>query len=178
MTERPHAIEQLVDDELQPLDKAVTVVVPAFNEAAHVAEQILDVDRVMRTSGWTYEIIVVDDGSTDGTAQAASLAGVARVVRRTPNRGYGATLKLGVRLASHQWILITDADGTYPVESIPALLAEAPANSMVVGSRTGEAVHVPLARRPAKWFLNRLASYLAGRHRPTSTRASGSCGSH
>ena len=166
MTERPHGIEQLVDDELQPLDKAVTVVIPAFNEAAHVADQILDVDRVMQASGWTYEIIVVDDGSTDGTAEAANATGVARVVRRTENRGYGATLKLGVRLSRHEWILITDADGTYPVESIPALLAEAPANSMVVGSRTGEAVHVPLVRRPAKWFLNRLASYLAGRHLP------------
>jgi glycosyltransferase involved in cell wall biosynthesis len=88
------------------------------------------------------------------------------VVRRAQNRGYGATLKLGVRLARHEWILITDADGTYPVESIPALLAESSSNSMVVGSRTGATVRVPLARRPAKWFLNRLASYLAGRHLP------------
>ena len=57
-------------------------------------------------------------------------------------------------------------DGTYPVESIPGLLAEADTNTMVVGSRTGEVVKVPFARRPAKWFLNRLASYLAGRHLP------------
>ena len=166
MTEQATEIELIVDDELQPLERAVTVVIPAYNEAAHVAGQVSSVDAVMRTSGWDYEIIVVDDGSTDGTAEAATTAGLSRVVRRQQNRGYGAALKLGVRLAAHDWILITDADGTYPVEAIPTLLAEAVENSMVVGSRTGAVVQVPLVRRPAKWFLNRLASYLAGRHLP------------
>jgi glycosyltransferase involved in cell wall biosynthesis len=166
MTDLELMIEHIVDDELQPLARAVTVVIPAFNEAAHVAGQIASVDRVMSESGWEYEIIVVDDGSTDGTAGAASQGGLGRIVRRAQNRGYGAALKLGVRLAAHEWILITDADGTYPVEAIPALLAEADVNSMVVGSRTGAVVQVPLVRRPAKWFLNRLASYLAGRHLP------------
>ncbi len=166
MTERASPIEQVVDDELASLTRAVSVVIPAYNEAAHVAEQVRAVDEVMQQSGWEYEIIVVDDGSRDGTAEAASAAGIGRVVRRTQNRGYGAALKLGVKLARHDWILITDADGTYPVESIPALLAEADANAMVVGARTGKTVQVPLARRPAKWFLNRLASYLAGRHLP------------
>ena len=166
MTDYALEIEQVVDDELIPIGRSVSVVIPAFNEAAHVASQVELVDEVMRTSGWEYEIIVVDDGSTDGTAEAANAAGLSRVVRRQHNRGYGAALKLGVRRAAHEWILITDADGTYPVEAIPSLLAEAEANSMVVGARTGAVVRVPLARRPAKWFLNRLASYLAGRHLP------------
>ena len=166
MTEQARDIEHVIDDELLSLAQAVSVIIPAYNEAAHVADQVASVERVMRTSGWNYEIIVVDDGSSDGTAQAANTVGFARVVRRAQNRGYGAALKLGVRLARHDWILITDADGTYPVESIPALLAQSETNSMVVGSRTGEVVKVPFARRPAKWFLNRLASYLAGRHLP------------
>src|SRR4030095_78602 len=126
-------IEQVVDDELQALATAVTVIVPAYNEAAHVAEQVPSADRIMRRAGGTYEIIVVDDGSTDGTAEAANAAGRARVVRRAQNRGYCAALKLGVSLARYDWILITDADGTYPVESIPTLLAQAETNSMVVG---------------------------------------------
>lgn len=166
MTEHTLEIEHVVDDELTPIGRSLTVVIPAFNEAAHVASQVEKLDSVMRTSGWAYEIIVVDDGSTDGTAEAANAAGLSRVVRRQHNRGYGAALKLGVRLAAHEWILITDADGTYPVEAIPSLLAEADENSMVVGSRTGAVVRVPLVRRPAKWFLNQLASYLAGRHLP------------
>jgi glycosyltransferase involved in cell wall biosynthesis len=166
MTDQFSGIEHVVDDELQALARAVSVVIPAYNEAAHVAEQVRSVDRTMRDSGWAYEIIVVDDGSNDGTAEAASLASAGRVVRRAQNGGYGSALKLGIRLAKYDWILITDADGTYPVESIPALLAQAESNAMVVGARTGPTVRVPLVRRPAKWFLNRLASYLAGRNLP------------
>lgn len=166
MTDPSTTIETVVDDDLNPLAQAVSVVIPAFNEAAHVADQVRAVDTALRRSGWAYEILVVDDGSTDGTAEAAASAGVARVIRRAENRGYGAALKLGIRLARHDWILITDADGTYPVEAIPGLLALHATNSMVVGARTGQEVRVPLARRPAKWFLNRLASYLAGRHLP------------
>ncbi|NUQ13577.1 MAG: glycosyltransferase, partial [Gemmatimonadaceae bacterium] len=82
MTDPGSRIEQVVDEELRDLDRAVSVVIPAFNEAAHVAEQVRSVDRVMRDSGWAYEIIIVDDGSTDGTAEAAAGAGVGRVVRR------------------------------------------------------------------------------------------------
>ncbi|MEP7327227.1 MAG: glycosyltransferase family 2 protein [Gemmatimonadota bacterium] len=158
-------IEEIVEDASGALERAVTVVIPAYNEAAHVAEQVRAVDRVMRTSGWTYEILVVDDGSADDTAEQAAGAGV-RVLRRRRNRGYGAALKLGVGAAQYPWILITDADGTYPTEAIPQLLARGEVNSMVVGARTGETVKIPLVRRPAKAFLRWLASYLAGQHLP------------
>jgi glycosyltransferase involved in cell wall biosynthesis len=165
MIDQQSPVEIVIDEELQPLSHAVSVVVPAYNEAAHVAEQVRAIEGVLSTSGWEYEIIVVDDGSTDGTAEAAADAGV-RVVRRTRNGGYGAALKLGIRLARFEWILITDADGTYPVEAIPRLLAASATNSMIVGARTGASVRVPVERRPAKWFLNRLASYLAGQRLP------------
>lgn len=158
-------IEDVLDDDQPPAPRAVSVVIPAYNEAGHVAQQVRDVERVLRETGWTYEILVVDDGSRDATATEAASAGV-RVLRRRANRGYGAALKLGIRRAAHPWILITDADGTYPVEAIPRLLAEAEANAMVVGARTGATVKIPLVRRPAKAFLRWLASYLAGRHLP------------
>jgi glycosyltransferase involved in cell wall biosynthesis len=158
-------IEEIVVDDLAGLPRAVSVVIPAYNEGAHVAAQIVAVREVLERSGWPFEIIVVDDGSVDGTAQAADTTG-ARVLRRAQNRGYGAALKLGIRHAAHGWILITDADGTYPTEAIPLLLAEGEHSAMVVGARLGKSVKIPLVRRPAKWFLTRLASYLAGQRLP------------
>jgi len=130
-----------------------------------VADQVRAVREVMERTDWTFEIIVVDDGSSDNTAAEADASG-ARVLRRPRNRGYGAALRLGISRAAHDWILITDADGTYPVEAIPELLARADDNEMVVGARLGASVHIPWVRRPAKWFLNKLSSYLAGQHLP------------
>ncbi len=155
-----------VGGSLQPeLARAVSVVIPAFNEAEHVGAEIDAVTAALEGTGWRFEVIVVDDGSGDATAQRAADAG-ARVLRHRHNQGYGAALKRGIEAAEHDWILITDADGTYPAEEIPGLLARADRAEMVVGARTGDAVSVPLARRPAKWFLRRLASYLAGRKLP------------
>jgi len=158
-------IESVVDDALSQLERAVSVVVPAYNEGPHIAKGLHELDQVLRSSGWKYEITVVDDGSTDDTAAQAERAGV-RVLRRVRNRGYGAALKLGAKRAKHDYILITDADGTYPCEAIPSLLAVAEANAMVVGARTGSVVKIPLARRPAKAFIRGLASYLSGQRIP------------
>lgn len=158
-------IEEIVGNEPARIDRAVTVVIPAYNEGAHVAAQVRAVQETMAATGWPYEIIVVDDGSKDNTAAEADSTG-ARVLKRTKNRGYGAALKLGISRAQYPWILITDADGTYPVEFIPALLALAEHNEMIVGARTGESVQIPLVRRPAKWFLTKLSSYLAGQRLP------------
>ena len=158
-------IEEIAGNESARLEHAVTVVIPAFNEGGHVAGQVEAVRRTLEATGWAFEIIVVDDGSADDTAAEADRTG-ARVLRRTRNRGYGAALRLGISRARHDWILITDADGTYPVEAIPELLAQADDNEMVVGARLGASVQIPWARRPAKWFLNRLAGYLAGQRLP------------
>jgi glycosyltransferase involved in cell wall biosynthesis len=109
--------------------------------------------------------VVVDDGSEDGTAEAASVAG-ARVLRHRGNRGYGASLKTGIRAASHEIIAITDADGTYPGEYIPKMLELIDRADMVVGARIGKNVRIPAIRRPAKWVLNRLADYVSGARIP------------
>jgi glycosyltransferase involved in cell wall biosynthesis len=167
MTDLTHASRvEIVSDQPDALVRAVSVVIPAYNEGAHVADQVRAVQGVMKTCGWQFEIIVVDDGSTDGTAEKAAAVGGVRVLRRKRNRGYGAALKLGIGSARHPWILITDADGTYPVEAIPRLLALAEESDMVVGARTGENVRIPLIRRPPKAFLRWLASYLAGQKLP------------
>ncbi len=138
----------------------VSIVIPAFNEEESIAQVMEELDRVLREKVADYEIIVVDDGSTDRTAQALEGMDI-RVVRHEENRGYGASLKTGIRKAAGEIIVITDADATYPSEEIPTILSFTDRYDMVVGARTGETVKIPLIRRPAKWFLNRLANYLS-----------------
>lgn len=150
---------------LPALAHAVSVIIPAFNEGAYVARQIRAVTEVMRGTGWVFEVIVVDDGSTDGTGGLALAEGI-RVLRNRRNRGYGASLVRGIAAARYDWILIIDADGTYPAAAIPDLLALADMHEMVVGARITKRREIPLIRRPAKWFLTRLASYLARRDVP------------
>lgn len=145
--------------------QGVTVVVPAFNEEAGIVPTLVELRGVLQGLGRPWELLVVDDGSTDATAELARGEG-AQVLRLPCNRGYGAALKAGIARAGFDLVVITDADGTYPAEAIPALLEHAADFDMVVGARTGASVHVPAARRPAKWFLGRLASYLAGQDIP------------
>jgi glycosyltransferase involved in cell wall biosynthesis len=139
----------------------VSVVIPAFNEEHGVGPVIRELLDILAKSGVPGEVIVVDDGSSDATAQAAASAG-ARVVRHRSNRGYGAALKTGITVATYDIIAITDADRTYPSSEIPALLAGLENADMVVGSRTGRNVQIPFVRKPAKWALNKLANYVAG----------------
>lgn len=138
----------------------VSIVIPAYNEEESIAEVLEQIARVMNSGDIEYEIIVVDDGSTDNTAEVLKELNV-KVVRHTYNKGYGASLKTGIRKAAGDIIVITDADGTYPPEEIPNILSLMNENDMVVGARTGGKVKIPLIRRPAKWFLSKLANYLS-----------------
>jgi glycosyltransferase involved in cell wall biosynthesis len=143
----------------------VTVVIPAYNEergAPPVLEELLSTLEAKLT-GIEWEVIVVDDGSADKTAEAIGRfeGDRLRVIRHPRNRGYGAAIKTGVAHAAHPWILITDADGTYPAEHIPELLEHRVENQMVVGARVGPNAAIALLRRPPKWVLRKLASYLS-----------------
>jgi glycosyltransferase involved in cell wall biosynthesis len=119
----------------------------------------------MEVSGYTYEIVIVDDGSTDRTAERASACDV-RVVRLPRNRGYGAALKAGIAATASTFVCIIDADGTYPADMIPRLLALSNGRHMVVGARLLSDQSIPRERRPAKWLLGRLASYLTEQEIP------------
>ena len=143
----------------------VSVIIPAFNEEDAIVRQVEEVHAVMRSTGRPYEIIVVDDGSSDRTAERAAGCEV-KLLRRDRNYGYGSSLKFGITAAAMPWILITDSDGTYPSSSIPDLLAHIPEFDMVVGSRTGAVQHIPGLRRPAKWFLRLYASLTSGHSIP------------
>ena len=143
----------------------VSIVIPAYNEEGAISGGIREIRQVLDPSDYEYEILVVDDGSGDRTADLARAEGVT-VIAMPENRGYGAALKAGIRRSRYETIVITDADGTYPAETIPGLIGALGEYDMVVGARTGASVAAPLVRRPAKWVLRVLASYLAGRHIP------------
>jgi glycosyltransferase involved in cell wall biosynthesis len=138
----------------------ISIIVPAYNEVKgikSVLDGLLSLDK-------GYEIIVVDDGSGDDTAEVVKPFSNVRLIRHEYNLGYGAALKTGIRSATGDIIIITDADGTYPYNQIPVLadIINDSNCAMVVGARNKKNVKIPLVRRPAKWCLNRLANYLSG----------------
>lgn len=147
--------------ETSPVEQGISVVIPAFNEEASVGVEVEAIRQVICRKGTPFEIIVVDDASTDQTSSVA-MSGGARVFRHMENRGYGAAIKTGIRGALYDTIVITDADGTYPADQISYLIQKLETADMVVGARIGEEVHIPLIRRPAKWLLRRLAQHIAG----------------
>jgi len=138
----------------------LSIIVPAYNEENGIGAQIEHVRQVMNASGIPWEMIVVDDGSTDGTAREVEKHQV-RLIRQPRNRGYGAALKAGIAASKNELVAIIDADGTYPSEALVPMFAKIVDFDMVVGARIGENVNIPLVRRPAKWVLAQLASYLA-----------------
>lgn len=142
---------------------STSVVIPAFNEAPVIA----DVVRALRAAGTWREILVVDDGSTDGTAESAAAAG-ARVVRHPYNKGNGASVKTGIRHASGAFVLIIDGDGQHRPDDALRLVSRLGEYDLVVGARSG-ATQASLSRRIGNHLLNRLAGFLAHREIPDLT---------
>nr|WP_246325205.1 glycosyltransferase family 2 protein [Dissulfurirhabdus thermomarina] len=136
-------------------DVKISVIIPAFNEA----EAVADVVRRILELHPDFEVIVVDDGSTDGTGEAARGAG-ALVWRHPYNIGNGAAVKTGIRMASGDYVVLMDGDGQHDPADISRLLAEADRYDLVVGARSARS-QASLGRRLANWVYNRLASYVA-----------------
>jgi glycosyltransferase involved in cell wall biosynthesis len=140
----------------------VSIIIPAYNEREGITHVIESLRLLKEKHGPRWEIIVVDDGSTDGTSEMVRKFEDVILIQHPLNRGYGAAIKTGVRHAKHNTLVISDADGTYPVNDIPKLIAQLPKSDMVVGARHTNSSNIPLSRRPAKWMLNKLANYLTG----------------
>lgn len=143
------------------MSAVLSVVIPAYNEENGLASVVAGLRRSLETCGVPFEMLVVDDGSKDRTLEVAKGLDGIRVLRHEANRGYGAALKTGIRASRGEYILICDADGTYPPESIPELVSRMHGKDMVVAARTGESVAIPFFRRFAKGILRRLAIYLS-----------------
>jgi glycosyltransferase involved in cell wall biosynthesis len=140
----------------------VTIVLPVFNELGHLEEEITRIRKTMDESDYSYEIIVVDDGSTDGSGSRLKEIEGIRLIRFATNRGSGSARKYGTQSAHGSIVVWTDVDMTYPNDTIPDLLDSLDGFDQVVGARTTEEGTVKLLRRPAKWLIRRLASYLTG----------------
>jgi glycosyltransferase involved in cell wall biosynthesis len=145
----------------------ISVVIPALNEEASVEAVVGRVRALIESQGWHGgEIVVVDDGSTDRTAELARAAG-ARIVSHPSNAGYGRSLKDGILAATNDLVAITDADGTYPVERIPELVALIEKGfDMAVGARQGPAYRESAIKHPLRIVLRAIVEYTAGQRIP------------
>ncbi len=134
--------------------ETVTFILPTCNE-----ERVGDVVRELKRLHPASPVLVVDDGSSDRSGEAARAAG-AEVVRHPYNKGNGAAVKTGLRTARTEWVVLLDADGQHPPEEAGRLIEKLGEYELVIGARDARA-EVHWWRRAANAAFNGLASYLA-----------------
>lgn len=140
---------------------AVSIVLPVFNEVDHLEQEVRRIQKAMIAAEISYEIIIVDDGSTDGSGVLAQSLEDVQVTRFATNRGSGSARKYGTMAAQGRVVVWTDVDMTYPNDRIPELVDALDGYDQVVGARTSEKGNLKVLRTPAKWLIRRLASYLS-----------------
>jgi glycosyltransferase involved in cell wall biosynthesis len=146
-------------DKIAMKSEKVSVIIPAYNEAQAIGSTVKDVQSMAAGSGRNYEIIVVDDGSTDGTGDIAEQAG-AKVMRHRRNKGYGASLKTGVLESDGDMVVFFDADNQFESADIERVVEAAESAHAAFGSRTSRS-YAPFSRKGGKKLLGLLANYLA-----------------
>ena len=147
----------------------VTIILPCFNEEGHVIAEIERISAAMDASGYEYELMCVNDASTDDTLaklyEAAPRFPKMEVVNFHRNSGSGTVRRIGTLRARGEIVVWTDADMSYPNERIPELvqiLEKDPTIDQVVGARTTEQGTYKMLRVPAKWFIRKFAERLTG----------------
>ncbi len=165
--EKPHAGDDPLP--LEPQGPYVTVVLPCFNEQDHVLLELERISAALDASGYSYELLAIDDKSTDNTLEVLRGAQQRfphmRLMPFRRNGGSGTARRIGTQEARGRVVVWTDADMTYPNERIPELvqyLDDNPDVDQVVGARTSEEGTHKWARVPAKWVIRKVASFLSG----------------
>jgi glycosyltransferase involved in cell wall biosynthesis len=138
----------------------VSIVLPVYNERGHIDEELQRIRTSMDASKYSYEIIVIDDGSTDGSGDLLQGIKGIRLIQFAQNRGSGSSRRIGTNAARAEIVVWTDVDMTYPNDQMPNLIDELDGVDQVVGARTSEKGTVKALRVPAKWTIRKLASYL------------------
>src|SRR5690606_16898055 len=151
----------------------VTVVLPCYNEQDHVLDEVERITAAMDASGYRYELLAIDDASTDDTLRLLQEAQLRyprlRLLPLPRNGGSGTARRIGTQQARGDIVVWTDADMTYPNERIPELvdlLAKDQAIDQVVGARTSEQGTHKVLRVPAKWVIRKIAERLTGTRIP------------
>ncbi|MBN1899540.1 MAG: glycosyltransferase family 2 protein [Spirochaetes bacterium] len=139
----------------------VDIVMPAFNEEKAIGTVIKDIKKSMKGKKYKYQIVVIDDGSTDNTVTIAKKLG-ARIIQNEVRMGSGFSRKKAIRLSTSDVVVMIDADGTYPAKDIPKILSYFPKYDQVIGARKKETGTFRIFRSFAKNIIKALASYLAG----------------
>ncbi|MBA65348.1 MAG: hypothetical protein CMG55_06080 [Candidatus Marinimicrobia bacterium] len=143
-----------------------TLIIPVYNEERGLEDTLVALKPFFNKK--LFEVIMIDDGSTDKTSSILSSLENVRLITHDKNRGYGAALKTGIKKSHGEIICIADADGTYPIDKIfdfVNILVEKNLD-MIVGARIGDNVKIPIIRKPAKWFIGKLANYVTGKKIP------------
>lgn len=145
----------------------VSIVIPAYNEADSIHETIVNIITICKNAFiQEYEIIVVNDGSTDDTVKKINKDEVV-VINHPHNIGYGRSLKDGIKIAKYNTILITDADNTYPIDQIPLFLKTySEGYDMVVGARSGKHYQESIIKAPLRVILRFIVEFAAERKIP------------
>jgi polyisoprenyl-phosphate glycosyltransferase len=138
----------------------ISVVLPVFNEREHLLDELTRIRRGLDASSYTYELIVVDDGSTDGSLELLRGLDDIRLIAFPTNRGAGSARRAGTMAARGDVVVWTDVDMTYPNDRMAELVDQLDGWDQIVGARTSEEGTVKALRVPAKWAIRRLASYL------------------
>lgn len=147
-------------DEYSAVD--VSIVLPVYNERDHLVEEVDRVRAAMDASRYSYEIIVVDDGSSDGSEELVRTLDDVRVIQFAHNRGSGSARRWGTRAARGDIVVWTDVDMSYPNDRIPWLVDQMESHDQVVGARSSEEGTLKFFRVPAKWGIRKLAERLSG----------------
>jgi polyisoprenyl-phosphate glycosyltransferase len=149
----------MTDSAVEHID--VSIVLPVFNEVGHVRHELDRIKKTMDASDYSYEIIVVDDGSTDGSGGELRKIDGITLIQFLQNRGSGAARKIGTRRARGDVVVWTDVDMTYPNDEIPLLVEQLPGWDQIVGARDREEGTNRQLRVIAKWLIRKLAEYLS-----------------
>lgn len=142
----------------------ISVIIPTFNEEKTIEITIKHIQDMLKLFNKKYEIVVVNDGSTDGTLEKLKKIENIRIITHKQNIGYGASIQTGIKNAKANQIVIIDGDNTYHAADIIDLLKFSKNYDMVVGQRKPK--DFSIYRRPAKLILKVLAEYITGRKIP------------